>query len=129
MKLKAQEAIFRFIEPDILLASFARGTRLDLDMARLIVAQRLHLTNNKKHYLVADASNVQSITAEAKCFLQKPENGLKNISGAALIASNPLSALIANIFVKTPADFITQFFSNEREALNWIRIQKNRAQF
>jgi hypothetical protein len=129
MKLKTPEAVFRFIEPDIVLASFAHGTRVDLEMARQIVAQRLQLTNNKKHYLVADASNVLSITAEAKKFLQKPDNGLKNISGAALIASNPLSALIANIFIKTPADFITQFFSNERDALNWIRIQKTKAQF
>jgi hypothetical protein len=129
MKLKTQNAVFRFIEPDIILASFARGTRLDLEMARQIVAQRLHVTNNKKHYLVANASNVLSITAEAKKFLQKPDNGLLNISGAALIASNPLSALIANIFIKTPADFITRFFSNERDALNWIRIQKNRVLF
>lgn len=127
MKLATQEAVFRFVESDIVMASFARGTRLDLEMARQIVAQRLHLTNNKKHYLVADASNVRSITADAKNFLQKPETGLKNISGAALIASNPLSALIANIFIKTPADFITRFFFNERDALNWIRIQKNRA--
>jgi hypothetical protein len=127
MKMKASAVIFELIEPDIVLASFTHGTRVDLEMAQQIVAERLLVTNNKKHYLVADASNVLSITAEAKNFLQRPEIGLKNISGAALIASNPLAALIANIFVKTPADFITQFFSNERDALSWIRIQKKRA--
>ena len=126
--MKAQAAIFQLIEPDIVLASFAQGTRVDLEMARQIVAERLCLTNNQKHYLVADASNVLSITAEAKKFLQRPDIGLKNISGAALIASNPLAALIANIFIKTPTDFITQFFSNEHDALNWIRIQKRRNQ-
>lgn len=126
MKLKMQEAVFRFLEPDIVLASFTSGTRLDLQMARQMVAQRLLFKKNKKHYLIADASNVRSITSEALKFLQKPENRLKDICGAALIASNPLAALIANIFAKTPTCLITQVFSNERDALNWIRIQKNR---
>jgi hypothetical protein len=110
------------------MASFARGTRLDLDMARQIATQRLLFTQNKKHYLIADASNVRSITGEAKKFLQTPENGLKDISGAALIGSSPLAVLIANIFAKTPTYPRTQVFSNERDALNWIRIQKNKAQ-
>jgi hypothetical protein len=47
---------------------------------------------------------------------------LKNILGAAFIASNPVAALIANIFVKTPKDFIARFFSNRKEALDWINL-------
>jgi hypothetical protein len=67
---------------------------------------------------------VLSITKEAKKYLQNSEGGLKNILGAALIASNPLSALIANIFIKTPSKFQSRFFSNMDEALNWMCSKK-----
>jgi hypothetical protein len=94
--------------------------QVDITIAREIVASRLSFTENKKHYLVADVSKVRSVTSEAKLFMQKPDGGLKNILGAALIASNPVSALIANIFIKTPTNFQARFFSNRKEAIHWI---------
>jgi hypothetical protein len=109
---------------DIIIAEFPANVVLDLDTAVDIVTDRLSFTENKKHYLIANVSNVLSITKEAKKYLQNSEGGLKNILGAALIASNPLSALIANIFIKTPSKFQSRFFSNMDEALNWMCAQK-----
>lgn len=125
IRMKSQEAVVQLVEADIVQISFLRSTRLDLNMAHHLVAERLRLANNKKHFLVGNALNVHGLTLEAKKFLQGPEGGLKNISGAALIASNPISALIANIFIKTPSYFPTRFFSNEHDALNWIRTLRN----
>jgi len=107
---------------------FAECTHLsvDLSVAKQIVADRLDFTSNKKHYLVFDISKVQNVTAEAKKFLQHPEGGLKNILGAAMIASNPVSAMIANIFVKTPKNFQAKFFYNKKDALDWIQLRKQK---
>jgi hypothetical protein len=69
-------------------------------------------------------SNVRAVTAEAKKYMQEPGGGLKNILGAALIASNPVSALIANIFVKTPKNFQAKFFSRRGDAIDWVREQQ-----
>ena len=126
MKKKSPIAKFQLVEShdDIIIAELPANLILDLETAVEIVAQRLAFTNNKAHYLVANVSNVQSITSEAKKYLQEPEHGLKNILGAALIASNPLSALIANIFIKTPTVFQSRFFSKMDEAVNWICAQK-----
>ena len=43
-----------------------------------------------------------------------------NILGAAFIATNPVSALFANIFIKTQKDFQAKFFSNKEDAFDWI---------
>jgi hypothetical protein len=96
------------------------NVKVDLNVARQIVSYRLDFTENKMHYLIVDMSNIRQVTAEAKEFMQSLDGGLKNILGAALIASNPVSALIANIFIKTPKDFQARFFYNKVDASNWI---------
>jgi hypothetical protein len=105
---------------NIVFVEFDANLRVDLKAAREIVAHRIDFTENKKVYLVADMSNIRHVTSEAKEFLQSIEGGLKNILGAALIASNPVSALIANIFIKSPKNFQARFFSNKLDASTWI---------
>jgi hypothetical protein len=112
---------------DIIFVEFSTNLQVDLKAAREIVAKRLSFAGNKKHYLVLDMSNVRAVTAEAKKFLQAPEGGLKNILGAALIASNPVSALIANIFVKTPKEFDAKFFYSKDDALEWVYKQRQKS--
>jgi hypothetical protein len=111
---------------DVIFAE-CRHLKVDLSAAMQIVADRIDFTNHKKHYLVFDMSRVQNVTADAKKFLQHPEGGLKNILGAALIASNPVAALIANVFVKTPKDFQARFFSNKKDAFDWILARKQKS--
>ena len=111
---------------DIIFVEFPVNLQVDLRAAREMVERRLSFAGNKKHFLILDMSNVRAVTAEAKKFLQAPEGGLKNILGAALIASNPVSALIANIFVKTPKDFDAKFFYNKEDALEWLYKQRQK---
>ena len=117
--------VYSSADSDVVFAE-CRCLRVDLSIAMQIVADRHNFTHNKKHYLIFDMSKVRNVTAEAKKFLQHPEGGLKNILGAALIASNPVAALIANVFVKTPKDFQAKFFSNKRDALDWIFNRKHK---
>jgi hypothetical protein len=105
---------------NIVFAEFDAKLKVDLDIARELVSYRLNFTQNEMHYFVADMSNIRQVSAEAKEFLQSVDGGLKNILGAALIASNPVSALIANIFIKSPKNFPARFFSNKLDANAWI---------
>ncbi|MBT1703957.1 DUF7793 family protein [Chryseosolibacter indicus] len=109
---------------DIIYAAYAQNLKVDIAVAREIVRQRLDFTQNMKHYFVADLSNIIEVTAEAKEFLQRPDGGLKNIIGAALIGHNPLTELIANVYVKTEKTFPANFFSNKEMAIEWIMSQK-----
>jgi hypothetical protein len=107
-------------ECTIVFVEFDANLQVDLTVARQIVDHRLDFTGSKAHYLIADMSNVRHVTAEAKEFMQSMEGGLKNILAAALIATNPVSALIANIFIKTPVKFPARFFSSKQAASAWI---------
>ncbi|HTH57544.1 MAG TPA: hypothetical protein VL728_15945 [Cyclobacteriaceae bacterium] len=118
--------LFSATDEDVIFAE-CRSLKVDLSAAMQIVADRLEFTHQKKHYFVCDLSKVQSVTAEAKKYLQHPDGGLKNILGAALIASNPVAALIANVFVKTPKDFQARFFSNRKDAFDWIHARKQKS--
>ena len=105
---------------DIIFAEFPSNLKIDLAVAREIVANRLDFAKGSKHYVVIDVSNVREITPEAKDYMQGRETGQKNILGAAFIATNPVSVLFANIFIKTQKDFQAKFFSNKEDAFEWI---------
>lgn len=111
---------------DIIFIEYIQELKVDLPMARELVANRLEFTENKKHYLILNVSNAKAVTHDAKLFMQDPENGLKNILGAAFLASNPVSALIANIFIKSPKNFPARFFSKKQEAIDWIKELKHK---
>jgi hypothetical protein len=105
----------------IIFAQYPKNLRMELSMAKEIVANRIEFTQNKKHYLVLDACNIKEVTPKAKWYMQQPDGGLKNILGAAFIANNPVAELIANVFVKTPKDFEAAFFHKEEDAVRWIK--------
>jgi hypothetical protein len=105
----------------LVFAEYANNLKVDLKVAKEMVAHRMEFTENKPHYVVIDISNIKEVTAEAKEYMQHPEGGLKNILGAAFIANNPVAELIANIYVKTPVDFEARFFRHREEAVNWIK--------
>jgi hypothetical protein len=58
--------------------------------------------------------------------MQQPEGGLKNILGAAFTGGNPVAVLIANIFIKTPTDFQSRFFTSRERAVSWIEQCKRK---
>jgi hypothetical protein len=106
---------------NIVFAEYPPNLKVDLAVAQELVENRLEFTQNKEHYAVIDISNVKQVTAKAKEYMQHPEGGLKNIAGAAFVANNPVSALIANIFIKTPKNFEAKFFSKKEDAVRWIK--------
>jgi hypothetical protein len=105
---------------DIIFAAFPENMKVDLAAATEIVANRLDFAMGKKHFLIVDVSNVIKVSPEAKAFLQRHDDGLKNILGTAFIATNPVSVMIANIFVKTKKNFQARFFSKKEDAFEWI---------
>jgi hypothetical protein len=111
---------------DVIFAEFPANQKIDLNKAKEMVAHRLDLAQDKKHFIIVDISNVREVTKEAKEFLQRTESGLKDILGAAFIATNPVSALIANIFIKIPKGFDAKFFSNKSDAFSWIGDQRKK---
>jgi hypothetical protein len=108
---------------DIIFTEYNFSLKVNLSVAQELLANRLEFTENKNHYIIINISNAQEVTHEAKD-MQNPETGLKNILGAAFLASNPVSVLFANIFIKTRKSFPAKFISNQKDALKWIKELK-----
>lgn len=128
MKFKKYRLVsFRTEESeDIVFTEYNEMLKVDLPMAEELVACRLDFTENKKNFLILNVSNAKGVTHDAKIYMQDPDTGMKNILGAAFLASNPVSALLANIFIKTPKSFPAKFFAKKQDALDWIKELKNK---
>jgi hypothetical protein len=109
---------------DVVYAEFPNNLRIDLAAAKEIVGNRLDFMKSEKHYLIVDISRVRQISSEAKEFMQRADTGLLNLLGVAFIANNPVSAMIANVFIKVPKNFQARFFSKAEDALEWVMEQK-----
>lgn len=119
-------AIFRTESgSDIVYVECVKNLKVDLTTAKELVTSRLDFTNNEKHYLIINMSNVVQVTSEAKVYMQDRKTGLKNILACAFIASNHVAALLANIFVKTP-NVVSKFLASEKDALQWINEIKQK---
>jgi hypothetical protein len=108
-------------ESGILYADYPPNLIVDISIAKHIVSSRLDFAKGQDHYVIIDMSNVKKVTPEAKAYMQHPEGGLKNILGAAFLAKNPVSALLANIFIKTPKNFEARFFTKQEDAVLWLK--------
>lgn len=104
----------------ILSAEFTSNVKVDLTVARELVQNRLEITDGNPFYLIIEFSNVREVTQKAKEYLLDPDGGLQNILGAAFLANNPVSALIANIFIKSSKKFPARYFSKKADAVRWI---------
>jgi hypothetical protein len=113
-------------ENDIICVEFSKDLKIDEDIASKLVSDRINFTKDLKYYYVIDLSNIKQITPEARHFMQNSQKALANILGVAFIASNPVSTLLANIFVKTEKKFPAKFFNKMTEAIDWIiELKKN----
>jgi hypothetical protein len=104
----------------IVSAEFTSNVKIDLSVAKEIVMNRREITNDQPIFLVIEFSNVREITPEAKDFLLRKDGGAYNILGVAFLANNPVSALIANIFIKSKNEFPSRYFSTKANAMQWI---------
>jgi hypothetical protein len=104
----------------IVSAEFTANVKVDLDIAKELVKNRMEITNDEAFYLIIEFSNVREVTSDAKEYLLRPDGGLHNILGAAFMANNPVSALIANVFIKSSKEFPARYFSSKANAVQWI---------
>lgn len=113
-------------DEDTIYIEYCHNLEINLSSAEDIVSSRMDFAPDKKHYLIVDATNVKSVSREAKNYLLDPEYGTKNIIAAAMIAGNPVSSMLANIFIKSSKNFPSRYFAKKSDAIKWINELKNK---
>ena len=109
-------------EPEILFNIYSSRLEIDLNIARELINNRLEFTQGKPVYVLIDFTQIKSVTKEARDFMNDPDGGLKGLLGGAFLSNNVVATLFINLFLKVSKPPIpAKFFTNQNEALNWLR--------
>lgn len=106
------------IENSILFATYKPDVKIDLEIAKQIVSQRLSFQNGNSYLNLVDARQLKSATKEARDYLAKHHEG---IIASAILVKSAISNMIINMFItfSKPAVSVKAFHDKEN-ALKWL---------
>lgn len=84
------------LQSNLLIATYKKGLKVSLDMAKEIVNARLELTNHKPLLVIVYNQGVVSMDKKARDYLSSNE-GVKGIIAAAIVLDS-LRILLGNFF-------------------------------
>ena len=110
-----------WLEDDIIHIVSLPGTEETLETAKENLAAVKKLVKNGKKPLLADMSQIKSVSREAReCYSRKESEEFT--SAMALIAKSAVSKVIGNFFLglnKPP--YPIKLFTSEKEAIDWLK--------
>lgn len=125
MKQIETEDVFFSIEDGILFCSCKKQIKIDLEVAKRIIENRVEFTEGKSYPIVMDFTNLHSVTKEAREYFNAPEGGLKGLLGGAFLSNSLVTTLIVNLYLKLNQPVIpAKFFTGKNDAINWIKNLK-----
>jgi hypothetical protein len=112
------------VKDDILFATYKKGVRIDLDIARRVVEDRLNLTGRKGMVALVFNHGVMGMDKEARDFLSSP-SGNEGLKAGAIIANNEFTSLLGNFFLSVNRPNIpARMFTNVSQARKWLEKYK-----
>jgi len=109
-------------DDNILFWDYAPKTKIDISIAKELVKNRLEYSKGKLMYTFIDFTNVQSVTKEARDYMNSPEGGLKGILGGAFLSNSIVSNVFVNLYLKINKPSIpAKFFTKREDAIFWLK--------
>lgn len=94
--------------------------KITLEMAKVIVGDRLKQFGDKDYYGIVDPVKTISMTTEARKFLSEGES-MKHLCGVAILVNNFIAKLSANTYMFFDKPSIpTKVFQTHKGAVNWL---------
>lgn len=109
------------IKEHILIATYKKGLRIDVEMAKEIVDQRLALIGDTAYPTMVFNLGVISINKAARDYLSSGR-GILGVKAGALILDSPLSLVLGNFFLSVSRPRIpTRIFRDPASAMKWLQ--------
>jgi len=118
-----QEIIIEFKRvDDIVIAKIDSDLRIDLELAKNLVQQRLAYCKNEDCKLVLVLDKLQQFDKSARNYMSSGEAG-DGIIASALVSNSVLGNIIINFFLRlnNQNEFPSKFFKSEELAIEWIK--------
>jgi hypothetical protein len=111
------------LEDDILVATYKKGNKITVEVARDIVQARVKFTENRSVGVLLCNQGVISFTKDARSYLSSPE-GTRGIKAAAILTDTAATVMIGNFFIKVNQPPIpVKLFSNRVRAMEWLKLK------
>lgn len=108
------------IKGKLLIATFKKGLKIDLEIAKEIVSDRLHFTEGEMTAAIVYNQGVVSLDKKARDFFSSPE-GNKNLKAGAIIIDSPFTAMLGNFLLSVNKPNIpARLFTDTDKAVQWL---------
>lgn len=109
------------LKDDLLIATYKKNLKLNLEIVKEIVRSRLELIGNKPTLVLILNQGVTSMDKKARDYLSSPE-GVSGIIASAIVLDSAFGSFLGNFFVAvTKPKIPVRIFSSRPEALKWLQ--------
>lgn len=105
---------------NIVVGTFPKNIKIDLNMAKEMVNERLEFQNGKDYPVLIYANGFKIDTFEAREYMKK--EGLKGMKAGAFVVRNSIEKMIATFFIKiSPPPIPAKVFIHDQQAIEWLK--------
>jgi hypothetical protein len=113
--------VYYEVKDNILIATFKKGSRINLEIAKKIVQDRLKFTGNKAMVALVFNHGVISMDKEARDFFSSPA-GNEGLKAGAIILDSEFTSILGNFFLSVNKPNIpAKMFTNVSQAVKWLQ--------
>lgn len=107
-------------ENSLMIGVYVKNLTIDLDLAKEMVRERLRLLNGRTYPFLADVRQLKLATKEARDYFAK--EGVKGMTALAILIGNPLTVIMANLFITFSKPLVpTKAFRTREQAVKWLQ--------
>ena len=113
--------VYYEVKDNILIATYKKGNRINLDIAKKIVEDRLKFTGNKSMAVLVYNHGVLSMDKEARDYLSSAA-GSQGLKAGAIILDSAFTSMLGNFFLSVSKPVIpAKLFTNVSQAIKWLQ--------
>ena len=108
------------VRDNILIATYKKGIRVNLEIAKKIVQDRLTFTGNKPMVALIYNQGVISMDKEARDYLSSSA-GIEGLKAGAIILDSTFTSILGNFILSVSKPKIpAKMFKNVSQAIKWL---------
>ena len=113
--------VYYEVKDGILIATYKKGNKINLDIAKKIVEDRLKFTGNKSMAVLVHNHGVLSMDKEARDYLSSAA-GSQGLKAGAIILDSEFTSMLGNFILSVSKPVIpAKLFTNVSQAMKWLQ--------
>lgn len=109
------------LQDDLLIGTYKKGLKINLEMAKTIVKERQEFTGPKPVVAIVYNQGVISMEKKARDYFSSDE-GVRGCIAAAFVLDSPFGSFLGNFYLSvTKPKMPIRIFSKKEAALKWLQ--------